>query len=44
VQTELAATQVREEIALVLPVVQLRSAGPEKKAQRRRSPKSARRP
>ena len=44
VQTELAATQVREEIALVLPVVQLRSAGPEKKAPRRRSPKSARRP
>jgi hypothetical protein len=44
VQTELAATQVREEIALLLPAVQLHRAGPEKKAQRRRSPKSARRP
>ena len=44
VQTELAAAQVREEIALVLPAVQLSAAGPEKKARRRRAPKSARRP
>jgi hypothetical protein len=44
VHTELAAAQVREEIALVLPAVHLDAAGPAKKVQRRRSPTSARRP
>jgi hypothetical protein len=43
-EIELRAAQVREEIALALPAVQVTSAGPAKKARRRRSSMRARRP
>ena len=44
VQTELAATQVREEIALVLPAVGVSATEPAKKSPRRRSASQRRRP
>ena len=43
-EIELRAAQVREEIALALPAVQVTAGGPEKKVRRRRSSTRARRP
>ena len=43
-EIELRAAQVREEIALALPAVQVRPGGPEKKVRRRRPSAPARRP
>jgi hypothetical protein len=42
-EIELRAAQVREEIALALPAVQVSPGGPEKKVRRRRSPARVRR-